>query len=295
MHVVYVSDGKAGHRSQALGLSQAIQQQSGQMVSFEEVSIKLLSRLHLLRARGRNRHRLLQQAPDYIIGVGSHTQIKVLLLAKVFPEAKTIILMKPNLPFKWFDYVIVPRHDGIREKDNIFVTQGALNPIVNEQRHQANRILIALGGDSKRHQWHSGKVLAAIQNIVLHNPEAEIILTTSRRTPTDFLTVLKQDSIAEHLQIFPVEKTPQGWIFTEMQKAEAVWVTEDSVSMIYEALTAGCRVGVIKVDRMKQDRITKSVDILLRKKMIADTADLDELPAELQLQEAARVAQKILI
>jgi mitochondrial fission protein ELM1 len=35
-----------------------------------------------------------------------------------------------------------------------------------------------------------------------------------------------------------------------MQKAEAVWVTEDSVSMIFEALTAGCRVGVMAMEDM---------------------------------------------
>ncbi|MFH4347311.1 ELM1/GtrOC1 family putative glycosyltransferase, partial [Acinetobacter baumannii] len=82
---------------------------------------------------------------------------------------------------------------------------------------------------------------------------------------------------------------PQGWIFEEMQKAEAVWVTEDSVSMIYEALTAGCRVGVIAMDRLKQDRITNSVDILLEKKLIANVFDINLLPEGQVLQEADRV------
>lgn len=38
MHIVYVSDGKAGHRSQALGLFQAMQRQQAN-ATFEEVSI----------------------------------------------------------------------------------------------------------------------------------------------------------------------------------------------------------------------------------------------------------------
>ena len=37
MHIVYVSDGKAGHRSQAVGLYKAMQRQSAEQVSFEEV------------------------------------------------------------------------------------------------------------------------------------------------------------------------------------------------------------------------------------------------------------------
>ncbi len=95
------------------------------------------------------------------------------------------------------------------------------------------------------------------------------------------------------MQICPVEQTPQGWIFEEMQKAEAVWVTEDSVSMIYEALTAGCRVGVIAMDRLKQDRITNSVDILLEKKLIANVFDINLLPEGQVLQEADRVVYQL--
>ena len=39
MHIVYVSDGKAGHRSQALGLFQAMQEQCVEQLSFAEISI----------------------------------------------------------------------------------------------------------------------------------------------------------------------------------------------------------------------------------------------------------------
>ena len=62
-------------------------------------------------------------------------------------------------------------------------------------------------------------VLPMIGEISDENPDAEIILTTSRRTPNEFLAQLQQHDCAEKLQIFPVEQTPQGWIFEEMQKA----------------------------------------------------------------------------
>lgn len=201
--------------------------------------------------------------------------------------------MKPNLPIAWFDYAVIPEHDGILSNERVIVTRGALNPIRNENRHQAGRILIALGGSSKRHQWNHEKVLLSVQKIVECNSNSEIILTTSRRTPVGFIDILKQQSFAKCLQIFPVEQTPQGWIFEEMQKAEAVWVTEDSVSMIYEALTAGCRVGVIAMDRLKQDRITNSVDILLEKKLIANVFDINLLPEGQVLQEADRVVYQL--
>lgn len=49
MHIVYVSDGKAGHRSQALGLFQAMQRQQAN-ATFEEVSINDLPVMSLIKA-----------------------------------------------------------------------------------------------------------------------------------------------------------------------------------------------------------------------------------------------------
>lgn len=294
MHIVYVSDGKAGHRSQALGLFKAIQRQSSETVSFEEISIDDLAIFPLLVGLFRRSIPQLQTTPDFIFGVGSHTQLRVFLLGKIYPQAKTVILMKPNYPFAWFNYSVIPEHDGIPASDRVIVTQGALNPIVNEQRHQSGRILIALGGSSKRHQWNEDKVFASIEHIVKQHSENEIIITTSRRTPEQFVERLNTYPFLPHVHFFPVEQTPQGWIFEEMQQAEAVWVTEDSVSMIYEALTAGCRVGVIAMDRTKQDRITTSVDGLLGKGIISESLLLAQLPEPNAFKEAERVATYLL-
>jgi mitochondrial fission protein ELM1 len=294
MHIVYVSDGKAGHRSQALGLFKAIQRQSSETVSFEEISIDDLAIFPLLVGLFRRSIPQLQTTPDFIFGVGSHTQLRVFLLGKIYPQAKTVILMKPNYPFAWFNYSVIPEHDGIPASDRVIVTQGALNPIVNEQRHQSGRILIALGGSSKRHQWNEDKVFASIEHIVKQHSENEIIITTSRRTPEQFVECLNTYPFLPHVHFFPVEQTPQGWIFEEMQQAEAVWVTEDSVSMIYEALTAGCRVGVIAMDRTKQDRITTSVDGLLGKGIISESLLLAQLPEPNAFKEAERVATYLL-
>ncbi len=294
MHIVYVSDGKAGHRSQAVGLYKAMQRLSKQDVTFQEVLIEQLPLFSLFKAVLTHQLDIFESVPDYIFGVGSHTQLRVLLLGKVYPEAKTIILMKPNFPFGWFDHVIIPAHDAVPQQGNVILSQGALNPIVNENRHQKNRILIALGGSSKRHQWNDQKVLQAIQQIIEHNDQAEIVLTTSRRTPKEFFQHLQSQPYLQQIQVFPVEKTPQGWIFEEMQKAEAVWVTEDSVSMIYEALTAGCKVGVIKIDRLKEDRITLSVDQIIQANLVSEHVSVEMLVEPHAFKEAERVATYLL-
>lgn len=55
---------------------------------------------------------------------------------------------------------------------------------------------------SKRHQWNQEKVLLSVQKIVENNPDAEIILTFYCRTPAEFIDILRQQSFAQHLQIF---------------------------------------------------------------------------------------------
>lgn len=290
MHIVYVSDAKAGHRSQALGLYQAMHKQHPH-TSFQEIQLENLALLSIFKGLISHQVSDITQQPDFIFGVGTHTHLRVWLLGKIYPQAKTIILMKPSLPIHCFDYAVIPEHDGVAASDRVIVTQGALNPIENEHRHQTNRILIALGGDSKRHQWNEEKVLVSVQKIVKNNTNSEIILTSSRRTPTGFINVLKRQSFAKDLQICPVEQTPQGWIFEQMQLAETVYVTEDSVSMIFEALTAGCSVGVIVMDRLKSDRITQLIDQLPFEQS-KETIRLLQLTTP--LHEAKRVASQLL-
>ncbi|MFT4022033.1 MAG: ELM1/GtrOC1 family putative glycosyltransferase [Acinetobacter sp.] len=292
MHIVYISDGKAGHRSQALGLFQAIQKQ--QQAILTEIPIQDLAIFSLLQKILTAQALSSLSPPTFIIGVGSHTHLRVWLLGKIYPQAKTVILMKPGLPIGLFDYAIIPAHDGRISRHNVLLTQGALNPIENQHRHQIHRVLIALGGHSKRHRWNDDKVMQTIEQIIQNNPQADVWLTTSRRTPAEFLQKLRQHTVASALQIFPVEQTAQGWIFEQMQLAQAVWVTEDSVSMMYEALTAGCQVGVILVDRVKQDRITQSVDDLLQQQIVSTTTQLAQLPQAKTFKEAERVATYLL-
>lgn len=288
INILYVSDGKAGHRSQALGFYQAIKNKSAN-TTFQEIHIQQLHYKtlfkHLFLGQGLPE---LNEHIDYILGVGSHTHLKVLLLSKIYRCAKSIILMKTSLPLAWFDYHIIPQHDLAKvSRSNIILTQGVLNPIINQQQHQQGRILIALGGSSKRHQWQDDEMKAQLVHLIQQYPEQEIIITTSRRTPSDFLVQLQTQFPQQdypNIQYFPVEQTPQGWIFEQMQLAETVWVTEDSVSMIFEALTSGANVGILQAKRLKSDRITQMLDELLTQPQ----------PIKMQLNEAERVAEWIM-
>jgi mitochondrial fission protein ELM1 len=71
------------------------------------------------------------------------------------------------------------------------------------------------------------------------------VLTTSRRTPADFVHDV---SVAcPNIRVIPVEETGPTWVADNLAKSVEVWVTQDSVSMVYEALSSGAPVGIIEM------------------------------------------------
>lgn len=311
MQIWYISDGKAGHRAQMLGLAAGLERQSC-VIHLSEIAIQQLSLLSLMMCwlsagvlKGLPSVLKSLAIPDVIAGVGHRTHWKVILIKKILrrknPRLKSLLLMQPSLPVNWFDYLIIPKHDHPPVKAGILVTEGVLNPLVNEQRHQSNLNLVLIGGPSKRHSWSETALIAQLQQVVQQvagqqQGNSDLILTTSRRTPTEFLQhpFLSQLNSAQypHITIFPVTQTPTGWLFEQLQLASSVWVTEDSVSMIYEALTAGCQVHLMQMPRLKQDRITCAVDDLLAQGLVKSlTKKAIDSGHQITLNEADRAAR----
>ena len=113
---------------------------------------------------------------------------------------------------------------------------------------------------------------------------------TTRRS----LSRMKQGS----WDFVPHETTEQGWLALRLQHAATVWVTEDSISMVCEALTAGAAVGVLSVPAKRHDRITRAVDDMAQTGLVtrfsAWQAGTPLHPADPPLQEAARCARILL-
>lgn len=310
MQIWYISDGKAGHRAQMLGLAAGLERQSC-VIHLSEIAVQQLSWLRLMMcwlSAGMltSLPDVLKSlaVPDLIAGVGHRTHWKVILVKKILrrtnPQLKSLILMQPSLPVNWFDYLIIPKHDHPPVNAGILVTEGVLNPLVNQQRHQPNRNLMLIGGPSKRHGWSESALIAQLRQVIEQirhqQGNAELILTTSRRTPIEFLQheFLSQLDSAQypHVTLFPVAQTPAGWLFEQLQLASSVWVTEDSVSMIYEALTAGCQVHLMQMPRLKQDRITCAVDDLLAQGLVKRlTKKAIDSGHHITLNEADRAAR----
>ena len=96
------------------------------------------------------------------------------------------------------------------------------------------------------------------------------------------------------------KNTPSGWVEEQYGLNRIVWVTADSVSMVYEALTAGCSVGILPVEWLHQEnKFNKSLNFLSEKKMIVNFdawqqgASMPRLKDK-QLNESLRCAREIL-
>jgi mitochondrial fission protein ELM1 len=307
MNIWHLTDHKAGHVAQARGLFAALER-AGIAVNGVDISVSEVSNFALmLRVLSNGLIGQLPKAleehaaPDLIVGVGHATHWSLVLLKRCFPKAKSIVLMRPTLPLSWFDFAIVPAHDYVDSKpkvaNHVFVSKGVLNPLINENRHEKNRHLILIGGASKRYASSVDSLIAQIQALLtnLSNKEQRqtVILTTSRRTPSSLLEHPFFQNHPQNLQIFPVTATPAGWLFEQLQLAEVVWVTQDSGSMLFEALTAGCHVGLLAMPQIKEDTVTRATDLLSAQRFFLPlnaylrNESFQQTPA---LQEADRAA-----
>ncbi len=58
--------------------------------------------------------------------------------------------------------------------------------------------------------------------------------------------------------------TGPGWIEERYAECLKVWVTADSMSMVYEALSAGCRVGLLPVRwKAEKNKFRRSAEYLI--------------------------------
>lgn len=279
-----VVDGKPGHESQSLGLVQSLQSMHDcRVVDYPCPRSWWWWLFFLLKWLPKAPN---APAPDVVVAAGHRTHWAALTLKRKY-GAFTVVLMKPSLPLRCFDAVIAPVHDGL-SGDNVICTEGALNPM-RPGTKQPGSVLLLVGGPSKHFLWSDASVWAQIQRLQQHYPGLRV--SNSRRTPE---AISKQLASSFGDQFVPWQSCPPGWLAAELAVTEQVWVSEDSVSMIYEALSASCRVGLVSLRRpTKQSRLVRGLDVLVRDGRIARWSDgvvAALLPVNAGLQEASRVA-----
>ncbi len=251
-----LADGKPGHENQSLGLAEAI----GRRVPCHIHRIPLAGKRGIL---GRIRAAVLASTslpkPDLILGAGHATHAALWWLGRK-NSAPTVVLMKPSMPIGWFSFCLCPEHDfpAGAEKPGLILTRGALNRVVAGDGEKTGK-LILIGGPSKTHGWDGGAVL---DRLAQATDRGGWELSDSRRTPQGFLEEARAK--LPGVTLFSHRDTPADWVAEKLRGAKEVWVTEDSVSMVYEALTSGARVGLLPAPRRAAaSRVIQGIESLI--------------------------------
>jgi mitochondrial fission protein ELM1 len=170
--------------------------------------------------------------------------------------------MKPSLPAALFELCLVPEHDLAGKQappDHVIPTRGALNRVPPPADDHAAREdgLILLGGPSSAYGWDGAAITAAVKDIVARGKRPWHI-TDSRRTPPGTLEAIAAE--VPGLIPHPHAETGRDWLPQRLARAAEVWVTEESISMIYEALSSGAHVGLLPVPALrKAGRVARGI------------------------------------
>jgi mitochondrial fission protein ELM1 len=126
-------------------------------------------------------------------------------------------------------------------------------------------VLFLFGGSTQEGSLFSASILQEV-DFILKEVEGDYQLSNSRRTP-DYLTQQLRQKYGTHFMAW--QDCPSGWLREQMAVTETVWVTNDSVSMIYEALSAGCRVGLLSYEEnRKKTRVSKGIAQLAKDNVV---------------------------
>ncbi len=252
------SDGKAGHDNQTRGLAEALIR----LRSVEVVTLDPLPLFAALKSLLLGRQTIWNglPAPDLLLGAGHRTHWSLLAARRAY-GGRVIVLMRPSLPLRLFDLCLIPEHDAPPSRPNVLATRGALNRIQASSTLESDRGLVLIGGPSAHFGWDDAALRQHIAAIVAADPAMRWTLTTSRRTPPRFLESVSSMADAR-LTVVPVAATGPNWLPAQLARAGQAWVTADSVSMVYEALTSGAAVGVLEVPQQRSSRISRGLDHL---------------------------------
>jgi len=204
--------------------------------------------------------------PDVVVSTGAGLAPLNLCLAGE-NLAKSVVLMKPSFPFDLFRYdlALVPAHDRGWMPGGSFRIQSALSGIDAETMEISKKRLSESLRDPKRIRF--GLFLGGeTRNFTISRSDLEMLLdelersaeklngdyliTTSRRTPAAMSKILRERmKDYPHCQLCVIaceDKRPEV-VPGMMALADSLVVTEDSLSMISEALISGKNVVIVKM------------------------------------------------
>ena len=217
---IVLSDGKAGHANQSLGIIQRLASCHPQWIDVKfrskrrdnflrllicllggfQLPHRFIKRLLRLALRQETVDEILAlKRADFVLSTGSSVAAINLLLGQLF-GAKTVTCRRPSpMGAVYFDLAILPRENWHRrEKKRVCRTLGVPNPVsedkLNARRSQLQMVLdlpnrprigVLIGGEDRYDSITESTASRLIHDLetACRKFKCQILLTTSRRTP----------------------------------------------------------------------------------------------------------------
>ncbi|HYG07702.1 MAG TPA: mitochondrial fission ELM1 family protein [Stenotrophomonas sp.] len=242
----------------------------------------------------------LQAPPRLAIGCGRQAALATRLLRA--RRATAVQILDPRIAPRHWDIVIVPEHDGLRER-NVITLLGSLHPVdeawLGEGRATfaelaalpSPRIALLVGGPTARVPWDTAALAGEVDALLRHARAhgGSLLVTTSRRTPASVVALLR-----ERLRNVPgllwtgAADGPNpyagllGW-------ADGIACTSDSSNLLSEACATHVPVQALFAERA-QGRAAQLLEALQARGRLAGSDALIAGTKMTPLRETERVA-----
>ncbi len=274
LRVLAIVDGRAGHDKQTFGIIAALRRRQPVFVTEVKVDLSLRGKIvafiqflfpFLAPLQKKERE------ADLILCTGGKTHFPALMRKRKY-SLPLCTCMTPGIGFRsLFDFCFVPEHDNAAAAPNIVTTLGPPNLSKDKGCHQQEKGLILIGGkDKDSHIWEENRLLEEIEVLLKESTQKVWFISSSPRTPQS--TVEKLQAFASTLSgvyFYHYKETPAGWVEEQYAQSSVIWVTADSISMVYEALTAGCMVGLFPMNwKSPQSKFARNERLLEQRGLV---------------------------
>lgn len=213
---------------------------------------------------------LMKTYSDFVVSCGSSLEAVNIFMSKE-NNAKNIVVMKPGIiaGFKKFRLAVIPKHDRPLERANIVTTTTAPNLIDPDRLRSDGEVLgrrvktgvhgaigLFVGGDNPEFALTGRVAGSAVEGACAFCDEADadLLITTSRRTSREAEGILKEKlkgNPRNKLLVIANEANLDEAVGGILYLCKVAVVSEESISMISEAIASGRKVVVFKLDKKK--------------------------------------------
>jgi mitochondrial fission protein ELM1 len=250
-----ITEGHAGMEAQCRGLADAL----GLTPTIKRVRVRLPwdalpNRLWFrpLAAPTTDSDKLVPPWPDLVISCGN---VGAPLAAAIRRESggftRAVHIQDPKMDGRHFDLIIAPRHDGITG-DNVMSSAAAIHPVTADKLVDGARrwkaalahlprpmTAVLIGGSNRRHRLTPAVATRLVDDLarLARATGGSLAITPSRRTGAEIEAIIRER--LKDAPAFIWDGRGDNPYFGLLALADAIVVTEDSVSMASEAIATG--------------------------------------------------------